>query len=687
MKINLSIPKEDFKNKLGIRDGKDGAPGKDGVSVKGTDGANGKEAPPVDETALLTRLENNLPQLGTRIRDSLELLVDGERLDISSIKGIDELETEIKKAIKDGGGRIGWGAHPLTIQQSGTTKAKVARVINFTGATVTLSPSGVITVAVSAATGDVAGPSSSVDSEVAVFSGTGGKTIKRAAGTGYAKLTSGVLSAQATPIPVADGGTGVATFTSGDILIGNGTGAVTVDNNLTWSATTGLLIKKGISSQSAIGGGTEIFGLGAVDNNNGAGASPQNTLVGANTVVSNFYSTNCVALGYGATTGHLSTALGANAIASGGSDVAIGQGVTSSSQFAVVIGSGSSASNSASLAIGFGNAAAHADAVCFGWGGHSTRAGELSYRIRSAANETPSFRLGGSIAQYSDYDMFDIATSFTDVTASNKQRVGFSVYDSVAAREFLRADANGAGVNVYIPTGLKVGGLTTAATAVLQLVAGTATASTAPLKFTLPGVPLTVAASGVMETDAERLYYTPTSTAREALVGCIFTQTANKTVTNTVSETSIIGTGVGYGLTLPANFFVAGKTIRLRIGGIYSTPIGAPSVTIKIKYGSTVIASVATTSLLSGASALEFDGEVDITCYTTGATGTVYSHGDIEYATGVGGTIAVNPLNNGGASTTIDTTTSNLLDCTIVWDSASTTRIVTSTITVVEVLN
>ncbi len=37
--------------------------------------------------------------------------------------------------------------------------------------------------------------SSSVDSEVALFSGTGGKTLKRASATGIAKLTSGVLSA------------------------------------------------------------------------------------------------------------------------------------------------------------------------------------------------------------------------------------------------------------------------------------------------------------------------------------------------------------------------------------------------------------------------------------------------------------------------------------------------------------
>ena len=47
-------------------------------------------------------------------------------------------------------------------------------------------------------TGDVLGQSSSVDGEVALFSGTGGKQLKRAVTTGLAKLTSGILSA-ATP--------------------------------------------------------------------------------------------------------------------------------------------------------------------------------------------------------------------------------------------------------------------------------------------------------------------------------------------------------------------------------------------------------------------------------------------------------------------------------------------------------
>lgn len=41
--------------------------------------------------------------------------------------------------------------------------------------------------------GDVVGPASSVDSEIALFDSTTGKLLKRATGSGIAKITSGVL--------------------------------------------------------------------------------------------------------------------------------------------------------------------------------------------------------------------------------------------------------------------------------------------------------------------------------------------------------------------------------------------------------------------------------------------------------------------------------------------------------------
>ena len=77
-------------------------------------------------------------------------------------------------------------------------------------------------------TGDVVGPSSSVDGEIAVFSGVGGKTIKRSTSTGILKSTSGVIgTASAGTDYLAPNGsgsnlTGVAktsgSYTNGNLL-------------------------------------------------------------------------------------------------------------------------------------------------------------------------------------------------------------------------------------------------------------------------------------------------------------------------------------------------------------------------------------------------------------------------------------------------------------------------------------
>lgn len=65
--------------------------------------------------------------------------------------------------------------------------------------------------------GDVTGPSSSVDSEISLFSGTGGKTIKRATGSGVVHATSGVYSASA----VVEADITLADNTTNNVSTGN----------------------------------------------------------------------------------------------------------------------------------------------------------------------------------------------------------------------------------------------------------------------------------------------------------------------------------------------------------------------------------------------------------------------------------------------------------------------------------
>lgn len=74
------------------------------------------------------------------------------------------------------------------------------------------------------------GASSSVDSEVVLYSGTGGKTSKRATGTGFAKLSSGVLSASST-VDLASETTGVLAPANG----GSGKNMTVVNGGVVWT--------------------------------------------------------------------------------------------------------------------------------------------------------------------------------------------------------------------------------------------------------------------------------------------------------------------------------------------------------------------------------------------------------------------------------------------------------------------
>lgn len=112
-KIKVKIKANDLRRKLNIQDGKNGKDGKtptkqellnlikplipkDGYTpVKGVDYFDGL-TPSIEDIVskipvpTLSELENNIPQLGEKIRDSLELLTGDDRLDSSAIKGLEK---------------------------------------------------------------------------------------------------------------------------------------------------------------------------------------------------------------------------------------------------------------------------------------------------------------------------------------------------------------------------------------------------------------------------------------------------------------------------------------------------------------------------------------------------------------------------------------------------------------------
>lgn len=174
------------------------------------------------------------------------------------------------------------------------------------------------------------------------------------------------------------------------------------------------------------------------------------------------------------------------------------------------------------------------------------------------------------------------------------------------------------------------------------------------------------------------------SDIEQSLVGVIFTQTADQTIASSTTETTLFGAGVGT-LTLPANFWTVGKTIRLEIHGDFADT-GTPTAEVQAYFGAvSLVDSGAIT--LSGLSSTEgWQAEVTITCRTTGATGTLETHIDWEYETTTGSS-AIERLDVAGTNTVVDTTASGALDVTFQWGTNSASNTLTSKIAFITVLN
>lgn len=150
------------------------------------------------------------------IRDSLELLQGDERLDMKAIRGLTEVISELRS--RTGSTKVLTGKSSLALLNDvSITNPTNGQVLTYNATTKQWEAEDA---AAGGGSGDVTGPASSVDSEVALFSGTGGKTLKRASVTGLLKAVAGVLSAAvagtdyyapgSTDVAVADGGTGAS---------------------------------------------------------------------------------------------------------------------------------------------------------------------------------------------------------------------------------------------------------------------------------------------------------------------------------------------------------------------------------------------------------------------------------------------------------------------------------------------
>lgn len=436
--------KENFEENLDAltgppgKDGKDGKDGRDGLN--GLDGINGKDG--IDGKDGIQGPEGTPGERGE----------DGTSVKLKEV--LEELRPEIVKRLPTGGGNMN---RNIAVDGNSSVLSRYTDINLKSGTGITLgyvsnntSKFTDITITSSASGGGVASVTAS-----SPLNSSGGSTPN-------ISLT-GI-------VPVANGGTGVSSITSGRIMYGNGTSPIGQDPNLTWSSTTGLLILKGISSQYIAGAvGEEVYGLGASDSSTNT-TDNQNTIIGAgantNRVATiNQYSTiigsganssggRSLVIGYQATTSAFdTTVIGNQAVCLQPTGIAIGSGANNSStgNGGVIIGGGQLASG-AILSIVNG-VASHQNAGCLGWGSSSSQQGELSWGQRNAVSLAPSFIMAGcSNSQFTGLNTWRVNTTFIDSTiATGKSRAEFSVYDQGNAstqneRPYMRADALGTGV-------------------------------------------------------------------------------------------------------------------------------------------------------------------------------------------------------------------------------------------------
>lgn len=164
--------------------------------------------------------------------------------------------------------------------------------------------------------------------------------------------------------------------------------------------------------------------------------------------------------------------------------------------------------------------------------------------------------------------------------------------------------------------------------------------------------------------------------------GCIYSQTATVTVSNTTAETDLVTTGVG-SRTIPANSLVAGRTILVRTKGFMSTS-GTQSATIRVKLGSVTLVTNPG-NLPSGLNNDGFNSEFMFTIRSTGSPGSGIGQGHT--------TILVSGVSpTSGRSLTmltpasINTTVDNTIAVTYQWANASTNNSITVTNVLIEVM-
>lgn len=208
--------------------------------------------------------------------------------------------------------------------------------------------------------------------------------------------------------------------------------------------------------------------------------------------------------------------------------------------------------------------------------------------------------------------------------------------------------ASGVFTNEFSTSGQIVGLISTGVTADNIIIKDTASIA---YLFSSSGIRLTRVNSSSIPTssieadiwnDSRRrtiIYYV--NSIQQMLSSTLYTASTNQAVSNTETETTLIGSGRG-ALRLPPNYMVNGKTLRLTATGLLSTQLTPPTLNVRVRLGGGTITGsailVTGDQTPTGSLTNVFWRVVaDLVCYTSGATGTIIGQSVFEHMTGLTG--------------------------------------------------
>jgi hypothetical protein len=151
--------------------------------------------------------------------------------------------------------------------------------------------------------------------------------------------------------------------------------------------------------------------------------------------------------------------------------------------------------------------------------------------------------------------------------------------------------------------------------------------------------------------------------------GVIFRQTANKTVANTGTETTLFsGTGT---LTIPGSYLQVGSIIQIHLSGLLGSAVVLPTIKIKVYLNANVICDTTAVTLLAQLTAGGWEANATLTCRTAAVAGKV--NGTLIMPMGIANT----PLQSALGDVTVDTTIDQVLDVKVTWGTADALNTIT----------